>query len=134
MVLMALVPPDVLRLTVEEVNRPVEAGIAALRRMPYRAYLYTAHWQRQRAFALEQAENLCELCARGDRLEVHHRSYARVGFERPEVLIVLCNDCHGDHHRALVLRAIRATRHEPLAVTVAEVLEKTGSTNEMQEA
>jgi hypothetical protein len=90
-----------------------------------REYLRTAHWDRQRTFALERAQ-ICKPCARGDRLDVHQRSYARVGFDRPEDPIVLCRECHGDHHRALVLRAIRATEHEPLAVTVADVLERAG--------
>jgi 5-methylcytosine-specific restriction endonuclease McrA len=107
-----------------DVDRSVEAAIAALRRMPYREYLQTAHWARQRAFALEGAGHVCELCAHDDRLEVHHRSYARLGFERPEDLIVLCADCHRDHHRALVLRAIRATEHAPLAVSVCDVLKR----------
>ena len=39
---------------------------------------------------------------------------------------MLCRACHSDHHRALVLRAIRATEHEPLVVTVADVLERVG--------
>jgi len=33
----------------------IEAAIAARRRMPYREYLRTAHWDRQRTFALERA-------------------------------------------------------------------------------
>jgi hypothetical protein len=57
-------------------------------------------------------------------LEVHHRTYARLGFEQPDDLIALCHDCHQDHHRALVLRAIRATEHAPEAVTLRDVLEK----------
>jgi hypothetical protein len=57
---------------------------------------------------------------------VHHRTYERVGFERQSDLIVLCHDCHRDFHRSLTLRAIRATEHAPLAVTVADVLERVG--------
>lgn len=115
-----------LPLTASEVDRHVESAIAALRRMPYQEYLRTAHWQRQRAFALDQAQHLCELCGHPERLEVHHRTYERVGFERPEDLIVLCHDCHRDHHKALVLRAIRATERAPLAITVSEVLNRVG--------
>jgi hypothetical protein len=33
-------------------------------------------------------------------------------------VIALCRDCHRDHHKALTLRAIRATEHAPLAVSV----------------
>jgi hypothetical protein len=86
-ILNSVLPAGVVRLTVHDVNRHVEAAIAALRRMPYKEYLRTAHWVRQRAFALERAGHICELCGHGDRLEVHHRTCARVGFEQPEDLI-----------------------------------------------
>jgi hypothetical protein len=65
-------------------------------------------------------------CGDDDRPEVHHRTYARLGFERQRDLIVLCHDCHRDHHRALILWAIRAMDHAPLGVTFGEVLEKVG--------
>ena len=52
---------------------------------------------------------MCDLCARDKQLDVYHRTYERLGFERQSDLIVLCHDCHQDHHKALVLRAIRAT-------------------------
>lgn len=121
---MVVLPVGVVRLTVQDVDRCVEAGIAVLRRMPYREYLRTQHWARQRTFAQERAGQRCELCGQDDRLDVHHRSYARVGFEQPDDLIVLCVDCHRDHHRALVLRAIRATEHAPLAGSVGDVLKR----------
>jgi hypothetical protein len=108
----------------EAVDRSVEAGITALRRLPYAEYLKTAHWQRVRTLALESAGYACELCSSTVDLEVHHRTYERLGFERPDDVIALCHDCHRDHHRALVLRAIRATEQAPLAVTLREVLEK----------
>lgn len=111
-------------MTLHEVDRTVERAIAALRRLPYAEYLQTAHWQRVRTLALEQAGHTCDLCGRDDRLEVHHRTYERVGFERQSDLIVLCHDCHRDFHRSLLLRAIRATEHEPVAVTVSDVFEK----------
>lgn len=77
--------------------------------MPYAEYLKAAHWQRVRELALEQAGHMCDLCARDKQLDVYHRTYERLGFERQSDLIVLCHDCHQDHHKALVLRAIRAT-------------------------
>jgi hypothetical protein len=95
--------------SVQEVDRLVETAIATLRRMPYQAYLRTAHWQRRRALALERADHACEICGHDDRLEVHHRTYARVDFEWPEDLIALCKACHTDHHRALVLHPSERT-------------------------
>ena len=108
-------------MTLQEANQTVEQAIAALRRLPYGEYLKTAHWQRVRTLALEQAGHVCDLCGESDRLEVHHRTYERVGFERQSDLIVLCHDCHRDHHKALVLRAIRATAEPPLKAVVDDV-------------
>lgn len=110
--------------TRHDVDQTLEQAIAALRRLPYADYLQTAHWQRVRGLALEQAGHACDLCGRDRDLEVHHRTYERLGFERQSDLIVLCRDCHQDHHRALILRAIRATQQAPLAVSVADVLRR----------
>lgn len=107
-----------------DVDRTLEQAITALRRLPYAEYLKTAHWQRVRGLALEQAGHACDLCGHGERLEVHHRTYERLGFERQSDLIVLCHECHRDHHRALVLRAIRASEHAPVKVTVDEALRR----------
>lgn len=112
--------------TLFEVDQTVEQAIAALRKLPYAQYLRTAHWQRVRELALEQAGHTCDLCGQRHQLEVHHRTYARLGFERQSDVIVLCHECHRDHHRALVLRAIRATEHEPEAVSVSDVLRRLG--------
>ena len=113
-------------MTLQDVDRTVEQAILALRRLPYADYLRTAHWQRVRELAVEQAGHACDLCARTNQLEVHHRTYERLGFERQSDLIVLCDDCHEDFHRSLTLRAIRATEHAPLAVSVADVLRRVG--------
>jgi hypothetical protein len=110
--------------TLQEVDQTLEQAIAALRRLPYAEYLATSHWQRVRTLALEQAGHTCDLCGHDGRLEVHHRTYARLGFERQSDLIVLCHDCHRDHHKALILRAIRAIEHAPLAVSVGDVLKR----------
>lgn len=109
-----------------EVDRSVEQAILMLRLLPYAEYLKTAHWQRVRELALEAAGQTCELCSSDHGLEVHHRTYARVGFERPADVITLCADCHRDFHRSLLLRAIRATAAAPLSVDVKDVLEKVG--------
>jgi hypothetical protein len=90
-------------------DQQLEGAIAALRRLPYAEYLKTTHWQRVRALALEAAAHACELCSATESLEVHHRTYERLGFERPNDVIALCADCHRDHHKALLLRAMRAT-------------------------
>jgi hypothetical protein len=111
-------------MTLLEVDQSVEQAILALRRLPYAEYLKTAHWQRVRELALEAAARQCELCSMTEALEAHHPTYERLGFERPGDVIALCHDCHRDHHRALVLRAIRASEHAPLTVTVEEAVHR----------
>jgi 5-methylcytosine-specific restriction endonuclease McrA len=64
----------------------------------YQRYLQSPHWKATREWALERASRLCQLCRSGDRVEVHHNTYERVGRELPGDLIVLCGECHGRHH------------------------------------
>ena len=66
----------------------------------YRTYLESDAWQRQRRSALLFARNRCQVCNKSGRLDVHHRTYERLGDERPADLIVLCRDCHRLFHKA----------------------------------
>ncbi len=72
-----------------------ERYVKALRALPYSEYLKTEHWQRQRRFALTRAAYRCQVCnTNALPLEVHHRTYARLGCELPSDLFVLCETCH----------------------------------------
>lgn len=69
------------------------------RSIPYVDYLQTEHWKSVRKKALYRAEFSCQLCnAKGGRLDVHHRTYERLGEEKWNDLIVLCRPCHKKHH------------------------------------
>jgi hypothetical protein len=83
------------------VNAPLPADrVAELRALPHREHLRTAEWRRARAAALLRAGHSCSLdVAHTDDLEVHHRTYERVGQELAADLIVLCRACHRLHHR-----------------------------------
>jgi hypothetical protein len=71
-----------------------------LRAMPYRQYLRTPEWRRARAAALIRASNACSLdVTHTDHLEVHHRTYERLGAEHVTDLVVLCHTCHQLHHK-----------------------------------
>ena len=69
----------------------------------YAAYLDTPHWRTLRRLALEAADNRCLLCDASETLEVHHRTYERLGAERLRDLVVLCEACHGRHHGVLLV-------------------------------
>lgn len=63
-------------------------------------YLTSDWWRLTRQVALERAGHKCQLCASDcGPLQVHHRSYDRLGCEEPEDLTVLCDGCHGAHHK-----------------------------------
>lgn len=72
---------------------------AELRSMPYKDYLQTPEWRAKRAEMLERAGRRCQICNRGGRLEVHHRTYERRGSELYDDLFVLCAECHDQFHR-----------------------------------
>lgn len=66
----------------------------------YKAYLQTPYWKRRREDKLRAVGHRCQLCNRGSvTLDVHHRTYERLGNELDEDLTVLCRDCHSIHHR-----------------------------------
>ncbi len=67
-------------------------------RFDYVAYLRSEKWARKRAKALTLAGNRCVLCNSSVGLNVHHRTYQRIGNERLDDLIVLCRACHERHH------------------------------------
>jgi 5-methylcytosine-specific restriction endonuclease McrA len=66
----------------------------------YREYLASADWQVKRADAIERAGYRCEVCGLPWGLEVHHKTYERLGNELPEDLACLCWGCHRGLHRA----------------------------------
>ena len=60
----------------------------------YKTYLKSSKWQQRRRAKLQQAKYRCERCDERDRLSVHHKTYKRLGNERSDDLIVLCQSCH----------------------------------------
>jgi hypothetical protein len=76
-----------------------------LKRMPYEEYLRTPEWRARASAARERFGLRCSFCSSDDRLEVHHRTYARRGWEREEDLLPLCRDCHAVFHEHRLLAA-----------------------------
>jgi hypothetical protein len=70
-----------------------------LHTMPYYDYLQTPEWNERRTLLLKKARYHCQVCnAHGVRLNVHHKTYERRGYEDEKDLIVLCQDCHAIFH------------------------------------
>jgi hypothetical protein len=66
----------------------------------YREYLQSSSWLEKRKAAIARAEGRCQLCNSTSQLQVHHRTYERVGDERPQDLVTLCDSCHYWFHKA----------------------------------
>jgi len=85
---------------------PQQSGWRAsrLRRLGYRSYdhyLHGAHWAavRERYWSAPETPKAC-FCGEADRrnLELHHRTYLRLGNEPLDDLRALCHQCHNDIH------------------------------------
>jgi hypothetical protein len=76
-----------------------EANALTDRQREYReVYLRSDHWRWKRRQALARAEHRCQVCYSDKNLDVHHRTYERLGEERLPDLTVLCRDCHETFH------------------------------------
>lgn len=60
----------------------------------YDAYLASPHWRSTKAsFRASDLPQVC-ICGEVDNLDLHHKTYARLGCEHLEDLILLCRNCH----------------------------------------
>ena len=74
----------------------------------YQAYLKSPEWKEMRARILKRDGYACLACGSKDHLQVHHRTYNRVGAEIEIDLRTLCGRCHESIH-AIVSH--RKTKH-----------------------
>lgn len=63
----------------------------------YRRHLRSKYWKNLRANRMALAKGLCERCHHGPSphpLELHHKTYARLGHELLNDVVLLCTRCH----------------------------------------
>ena len=90
---------DITQAQLEHAQAAIAYHVRTLREMPYSEYLLTTHWQWTRRQRLRIAGYRCERChSTRARLEVHHKTYERLGQERMDDLTVLCDGCHKETH------------------------------------
>ena len=63
-----------------------------------KVYLASKRWQEKRQKILKRDDHICQGCETKNRLEIHHISYRKLGYEPLEDLITLCRDCHQKQH------------------------------------
>lgn len=65
----------------------------------YYEYIKSSVWKLKSYQAKRRALFVCQDCGKkSDRLEVHHITYARLGREHDDDLVVLCDTCHEKRH------------------------------------
>ena len=64
----------------------------------YTEYLQGKHWKGLRKVLCLRPDSRCAGCDDHRHLQIHHVSYARVGNELPDDLVVLCDTCHKRVH------------------------------------
>lgn len=94
------------------------SDLAERNRVDYQEYLQSPAWKFKRECVLAFWDHSCALCSSPERVEVHHRTYERLGRELLTDLIVLCEKCHEEHHEKLGRSGLRhiSTVFETLVV------------------
>jgi hypothetical protein len=71
-------------------------------RMRYEAHLRSEQWAETKRRLLQERGEQCERCGEGPPLQLHHKTYERLGHELPSDLELVCLECHpiADEERA----------------------------------
>ena len=84
----------------------------------YNAYIKSAQWRNIRAMLIKDASNQCSKCKAlgysSRPLEIHHKTYERLGRESLNDLEVLCKSCH---EQADLVRAAEGKARSEKAVS-----------------
>lgn len=66
----------------------------------YQEYLDSPHWKdiRKRFWASKLHDNKCGICGNKEALQVHHKTYQRIGNEKLHDFELLCGKCHKGLH------------------------------------
>lgn len=73
-----------------------QAGLVIRQRRPdYREYMQSDGWFSKRAEIMLRADGMCEVpgCT-NEADQVHHKTYANLGNEKPDDLMAVCSSCH----------------------------------------
>lgn len=69
--------------------------------LTYFQYTNSEHWKqvRNRFYKRLNHKSQCEACKSKKKLNLHHKTYERIGHEKLSDLALLCNLCHRRVHR-----------------------------------
>lgn len=75
----------------------------------YAQYLASPLWERRKmAFYREWSRRpQCFICRKRSDLQLHHKTYHRLGAELHDDLVILCGGCHLEVHKQVKAKACR---------------------------
>ena len=60
----------------------------------YRSYMASDAWRQKKVDIINKRGRICEHCGTAGHVELHHKTYDRLGNEADEDLELLCKNCH----------------------------------------
>jgi hypothetical protein len=73
-----------------------------MNKQEYKRYLNSSHWEKvKERYWKGKLPNKCYCCQTTRNLQLHHKTYKRLGKERLTDLIYLCDKCHSQVHEYL---------------------------------
>ena len=67
-------------------------------RLKYQRFIQSSAWKTRSAGIKAATQGKCSRCGKTGALHTHHKTYARLGFEKDNDLISLCPVCHAREH------------------------------------
>ncbi|KKN47688.1 hypothetical protein LCGC14_0660110 [marine sediment metagenome] len=99
-----------------------------INKLTYSEYLRTNHWRttRKRFWNSKLHRKKCYACKEKGQLDVHHKSYKRLGREKLNDFILLCRECHSLAHRLERTYIGNRYRLWVVAKRIRKAVQKTG--------
>lgn len=84
----------------------------------YDKYLLTKHWKNLRLKIAEERKHICEKCNKIIKkgYHIHHLTYERIGNEKSDDLMFLCNNCHNKIHNGKIEKYKKSNKNKELNI------------------
>ena len=95
----------------------------------YHTYIRSNEWRQRANAAKRRAGYRCQICNKPGsqtQLDAHHRTYERLGYERPDDITVLCHTCHDLYEQAQKLPKPPALHAQTITAPTAPPMLKRG--------
>lgn len=68
-------------------------------KVAYQRYIHSKKWERRREAYFDAFERACHICGATTKVQLHHKTYERMGAELDSDLVPLCSMHHRELHK-----------------------------------